>query len=351
MSFAPYQLLRPALFRLSPESAHHLAFASIRLGAPLLPAPNFGPALAQRLFGVDFPAPFGLAAGFDKDARGAKAWGKLGFGFAEIGTITPRPQPGNPSPRLFRLPADEALINRMGFNNEGAAAAEGRLRGLLRPVPIGANIGKNKTTAAEEAVEDYRACARALSPVADFLVVNVSSPNTPGLRDLQAVSTLEPILAAVAAASSVPVLVKIAPDLADADVEAVADLAARLGLAGLVASNTTISRSGLRSDPALVERAGAGGLSGPILARRALELLRLLRSATSGNLALVSVGGVRTAQDAWERILAGASLVEGYTGFIYEGPLYARRINAGLARLVREHGFANIAEAVGGEKR
>lgn len=351
MSFAPYRLLRPALFRLSTEAAHHLAFTGIRLGAPLLPGPRFDPVLGQRLFGVGFPAPFGLAAGFDKDARGAKAWGKLGFGFAEIGTTTPRPQPGNPAPRLFRLPADEALINRMGFNNEGVAAAARRLRGAARPVPIGANIGKNKTTATEGAVDDYRACARALSPVADFLVVNVSSPNTPGLRDLQAVSALEPILSSVAAESDIPVLVKIAPDLADADVEAVADLAARLRLAGVVASNTTINRSGLRSDPALVERAGAGGLSGPVLARRALEVLRLLRSATSGGLALVSVGGVRTAQDAWERILAGASLVEGYTGFIYEGPRYARRINDGLAELVREHGYANVSEAVGREAR
>jgi dihydroorotate dehydrogenase len=351
MRLSPYRLLRPALFNLPPERAHHLAFAGIRLAAPLLPGAGFDPVLAQRLFGVDFPAPFGLAAGFDKDARGAKTWGKLGFGFAEIGTATPRPQPGNLKPRLFRLPADEALINRMGFNNDGAEAAAARLRGETRRVPIGANIGKNKATAADEAVEDYRACARSLSPVVDFLVVNVSSPNTPGLRDLQAVSALEPILSAVAETSAVPVLLKIAPDLADADVAAAASLAVKLQLAGLVACNTTVSRSGLRSDPALVERAGAGGLSGPVLAQRALEVLRLLRAETGGRLALVSVGGVRTAEDAWERILAGASLVEGYTGFIYEGPLYARRINAGIARLAREHGCANIAEAVGSEQR
>ncbi|ERG69188.1 quinone-dependent dihydroorotate dehydrogenase [Segniliparus rugosus] len=350
MSFSPYRLLRPVLFRMAPETAHHVAFAGIQLAFPLLPRRAVRPGSRPAPLRRGLPAPFGLAAGFDKDARGARAWGKLGFGFAEIGTITPRPQPGNPSPRLFRLPEDEALINRMGFNNEGVARAGSRLRGTARPVPIGANIGKNKTTTPESAVDDYRACALALSPVADFLVVNVSSPNTPGLRDLQAVATLEPILASVAQASTVPVLVKIAPDLAEADIEAVADLAARLKLAGLVACNTTIGRAGLRSDPALVQRAGAGGLSGPILAKRALEVLRLVRSATSGSLALVSVGGVRTAQDAWERIRAGASLVEGYTGFIYEGPLYARRINRGLAKLVREHGFATIAEAVGGER-
>ncbi len=266
-----YRLFLRLLFLLPPERIHHLAFTAMRLATRVPPLRTLiakvlvvdDPVLRNTVFGVTFPAPLGLAAGFDKDAAGVNAWGPLGFGFAEIGTVTAQAQPGNPAPRLFRLPADRALINRMGFNNHGAGEAANRLRTRAHTVPIGANIGKTKVVAPADAAEDYTASARLLGPLADFVVVNVSSPNTPGLRDLQAVESLRPLLAAVLDTVHVPVLVKIAPDLSDEDVDAVADLAVELGLAGIVATNTTVRRDGLRTDPALVAEIGAGGLSGP----------------------------------------------------------------------------------------
>ncbi|GAC68715.1 quinone-dependent dihydroorotate dehydrogenase [Gordonia soli] len=359
---ALYPLLLRVMFLFSPERIHTVAAAAIRivgrtpglryLAATLLAVDD--PVLRQRVFGVDFPAPLGLAAGFDKTAASVNAWGQLGFGYAEVGTITGRAQPGNPQPRLFRLPADRALLNRMGFNNPGAHAAAENLAAVRRgpvAVPIGANIGKTKIVGLDEATEDYLVSARLLGPLSDFVVVNVSSPNTPGLRDLQAVDALRPILAAVVAEVSVPVLVKIAPDLADADVDAVADLAIELGLAGIVATNTTISRAGLRSDDAEVADLGAGGVSGPPVADRSLEVLRRLYGRVGGRLALISVGGIETVDQAWERIIAGADLVQGYTGFIYGGPLWARRINLGIAERVRAGGFAALAEAVGSATR
>jgi dihydroorotate dehydrogenase len=312
------------------------------------------PVLRSRVFGVDFPAPLGLAAGFDKNAEGIDAWGALGFGFAEIGTVTGAAQPGNPAPRLFRLPADRALINRMGFNNHGAGEAANRLRQrktTAAMVPIGANIGKTKVVAAGDAVEDYLVSARLLGPLADFLVVNVSSPNTPGLRDLQAVASLRPLLAAVQDAVDIPVLVKIAPDLADDDIDDIADLAVDLGLAGIVCTNTTISRDGLSTPTGEVDAMGAGGLSGAPLADRSLEVLRHLYARVGGRLTLVSVGGIETADQAWERICAGASLIQGYTGFIYGGPLWAKQIHQGLAQRVRAAGYTSIAEAVGSATR
>ncbi|UEA59084.1 quinone-dependent dihydroorotate dehydrogenase [Gordonia otitidis] len=359
---AVYPLALRAMFLLDPERIHSIIMASIRAATRVgltraLCARLFvdrDPVLRHKVFGVDFPAPLGLAAGFDKSAAAADAWGLLGFGYAEVGTVTGQPQPGNPPPRLFRLPADHALINRMGFNNPGARAAAdnlaaSRARGIT--VPIGANIGKTKVVPLDGAVEDYRTSARLLGPHADFVVVNVSSPNTPGLRDLQAVDSLRPILSAVLDEVSVPVLVKIAPDLADDDIDAVADLAVELGLAGIVATNTTISREGLRTPADEVAAMGAGGLSGAPLADRSLEVLRRLYSRVGGKLALISVGGIETTDQAWERICAGADLLQTYTGFIYGGPVRLREIHEGLAARVRAAGFATISEAIGSATR
>lgn len=348
-----YGALRRAMFLVPAERIHTVAFAALRgatAGSPtramlrrrLAPC---DPALASSVFGVRFPGPLGLAAGFDKDGTGLNAWGALGFGYAEVGTVTAAAQPGNPKPRLFRLPADRGLLNRMGFNNHGAAALAMRLARHRPDVPIGVNIGKTKLTAPEDAVEDYRISARLLAPLANYLVVNVSSPNTPGLRDLQAVDMLRPILAAVRAETTTPVLVKIAPDLADADVDAIADLCVELRLAGIVATNTTVSRDGLAT-PGVTDL-GSGGISGPPVARRAVQVLRRLHARVGDRLVLISVGGIENADDAWERITAGASLLQGYTGFIYGGGLWAKTIHDGLARRLREGGFASLADAVG----
>jgi dihydroorotate dehydrogenase len=290
------------------------------------------PALRVRAMGLEFPSPLGLAAGFDKEAAHVDALAALGFGFVEIGTITAEPQAGNPRPRLFRLPADAALVNRMGFNNAGAVAAAARLARRRDPgVVVGVNIGKTKV--AEDAVADYRRSATLLAPHADYLVINVSSPNTPGLRDLQAVEQLEPIVAAVReAAPGVPLLVKIAPDLADEDVDAVAGFAVRAGLEGLVATNTTISRDGLRSSPEAVAAAGAGGVSGAPVAARSLEVLRRLRARVGKDLVLISVGGVGDGADAAARLVAGATLVQAYTAFVYGGPRWPAKAQRALAR-------------------
>ncbi|MBD0321849.1 MAG: quinone-dependent dihydroorotate dehydrogenase [Aldersonia sp.] len=350
-----YRLLLRLMFLLPPERIHHLAFAALRFVGSFAPTRRLAgkvlavhdPILANTVFGVEFPAPLGLAAGFDKDGSGMDAWTPMGFGYAEIGTVTAQPQPGNPAPRLFRLPADHALINRMGFNNLGAGNAANNLRHRRPGVPIGANIGKTKVVPATDAPADYTTSATLLGPLADFVVVNVSSPNTPGLRDLQAVESLRPILQAVLDVAHVPVLVKIAPDLSDEDVDAVADLAVELGLAGIVATNTTIARTGLRTPSTEVEAIGAGGLSGPPVADRSLEVLRRLYARVGDKLVLISVGGIETVDQAWERILAGASLLQGYTGFIYGGPFWARRIHRGIAAKLRAGGYPCIAAAVG----
>ena len=285
-----------------------------------------------RTLGLEFESPFGLAAGFDKDARVFRILWGLGFGHIEVGTVTARAQPGNPRPRLFRLLADRALINRMGFNNDGAAAVAPRLRRRSGPI-VGVNIGKNLATDVTEALGDYLASTRLLAPHADYLVVNVSSPNTPGLRGLQEIDKLEPLLTAVKSeAGTTPVLVKIAPDLTDDGVDAIADLVVRLGLDGIIATNTTLSREGLRTPPAEIESMGAGGLSGPPTARRSSEIVRRLRSRVGRDLCIIAVGGVQTAQDAKDRLADGATLVQGYTAFLYEGPFWAARITRGLAR-------------------
>jgi dihydroorotate dehydrogenase len=332
------------LRRVPAETAHEIALRAITMtgrvpGAARALTAWLGPrdpVLRVRALGLDFPGPLGLAAGFDKDARGAAVLGAIGFGFVEVGTVTARAQPGNPRPRLFRLMADRAIVNRMGFNNHGAAAAASRLRarGRRTGVIVGVNIGKTK--AATDEIADYVASARAVRDVADYVVVNVSSPNTPGLRDLQAVDRLGPLLTAVREElGAVPLLVKIAPDLADEDVDAVADLAIELGLDGIIATNTTISRDGLASPPDVVAAAGAGGLSGPPLRNRSLEVLRRLHERAGDRLVLIAAGGIDTPDDAWERLRAGATLVQAYTGFVYGGPFWPRRVNRELARRAR----------------
>jgi dihydroorotate dehydrogenase len=352
-----YAALRRVLFLVPAERIHLLVFAALRgitAVAPLrrrlqaLLAPT-DPVLASTVFGVRFPGPLGLAAGFDKDGAGLRAWGALGFGYVEVGTVTTHPQLGNPEPRLFRLPADRALLNRMGFNNHGAARLAAALTEYRPDIPIGVNIGKTRATVPERAADDYRASAALVAPLASYLVVNVSSPNTPGLQELQAVASLRPILSAVLEESSAPVLVKIAPDLADSDIDNIADLAVELGLAGIVATNTTVSRDGLATPR--VERLGGGGISGPPVAPRAAEVLSRLYGRVGDRLALVSVGGIETADDAWDRIVSGASLLQGYTGFVYGGGLWAKHIHDGLARRLTDGGFASLSEAVGSAAR
>lgn len=335
-----YRLFFNLIFsRFNPETAHHLGMFLIRfLGASgLAKLSRLGVTTPTTVaFGLEFRGPFGMAAGFDKNAEAVSELGELGFSHVEIGTVTRFAQPGNPKPRLFRLKKDLSLINRMGFNNDGADVIANRLEDLRRtgkelPI-IGVNIGKSKVTEIQDAVADYAYSAEKLAPFADYLAVNVSSPNTPGLRSLQAIDQLEPILIAVLQKSlGKPVLVKIAPDLADQDVVAVAQLATKLKLAGVIATNTTISRAGLLADSKKVEAMGSGGLSGPVLAARSLEVLALLRSSLPDQMAIISVGGVFSSQQVAERLRYGAQLVQGYTGFVYEGPLWARKINRGLA--------------------
>ncbi|HYI51001.1 MAG TPA: quinone-dependent dihydroorotate dehydrogenase [Microbacterium sp.] len=335
-------LFRTVLARMDPETAHHAAVVVIRLlGVPpfswatrALTRPE--PGLRSSALGLTFESPFGVAAGFDKDVRAAKGLYALGFGHIEVGTVTAVPQDGNPRPRLFRLIPDRAVVNRMGFNNRGAEAAAIRLKKLRRRssrAVIGVNIGKSRVVEVADATADYVRSATLLAPLADYLVVNVSSPNTPGLRGLQAVETLRPLLIAVRdAAGRTPLLVKIAPDLPDEEVEAISRLAVDIGLSGLIATNTTISRDGLTTDHAVVAAAGDGGLSGAPLTRRSLEVLRIVRAAVPAEFVVISAGGVETADDVRDRQDAGATLVQGYTAFLYRGPLWARQINRGLAR-------------------
>lgn len=336
-----YRLLfRLVLSRFDPERAHRLAYGVIRL----LPVLGIGSLVSRftrpsadlrvQTLGLTFPSPFGVAAGFDKEGLAVRGLGQLGFGHIEVGTITAIPQPGNEKPRLFRLIPDRAVINRMGFNNHGAAAARTVLERARarrnRPV-IGVNIGKSRVVDVDAAVADYVESTKTLAPVADYLVVNVSSPNTPGLRGLQELEKLTPLLRAVKAeAGSTPVLVKIAPDLTDDEARLIAGLAVQ-ELDGIIATNTTLSREGLVTDPSVVAAAGAGGLSGPPVAARSLELLRLIRSIVPKDFCVISVGGVETVDDVRERLKAGATLVQGYTAFLYRGPLWARQINRGLA--------------------
>jgi dihydroorotate dehydrogenase len=355
------RLIRPLLFRLSAEAAHGLgAFAlalssrvpgaSARVRARLVPR---DPVLVTRAFGRDLPSPVGLAAGFDKDAHFFDAALALGFGFVEVGTVTALAQPGNARPRLARLPGDRALLNRFGFNNAGAAAAGRALaRRRAEAGVVGANIGKSKAAPLDAAADDYRASARAVAGHADFLVVNVSSPNTPGLRSLQDPASLRPILEAVVAeAPGLPVLLKVAPDLPDEEIDALVDLALELRLAGMIATNTTVDRAvlGAASRAAADAAFEGGGISGAPLKARSLAVLRRIRARSGDRLLLVAAGGIETAHDAWERIRAGATLLEVYTAFVYEGPGFPARLAQELAALARAQGYARVQDAVGTE--
>lgn len=362
-----YDAIRPLLFALPAEQAHHVGTSALSTALLLPPARAAAravfdvrhPALAIERFGIRFPNPVGLAAGFDKSGAWFNALGALGFGSIEIGTVTALAQPGNPQPRLFRLPADRALLNRMGFNNPGAEAVAARLRRTpIEPV-LGINIGKSKAAALEDAAADYLRSLELLEPFAAYLVVNVSSPNTPGLRQLQDAAPLRELLralrtragelAAARGGAAKPILLKIAPDLSDPQVEEAAGIAVEEGMAGLIATNTTVSREGLRT--AGVDGLGAGGISGAPVHRRAVEVVAHAHRTTGGRLPIVGVGGIFGPDDAWAMIRAGASLVQVWTGFIYQGPTIARDINRGLLQRMRREGFRSLDEAVGAGAR
>jgi dihydroorotate dehydrogenase len=336
-------ILRPIFFLFAPEKAHHLV---VGLFKALLKLPGLGALiramfviqdkrLEREVFGLRFPNPVGLAAGFDKDAGFYGEFSNLGFGFIEVGTITPKGQEGNPQPRMFRLPKDSGLINRMGFNNSGVEVAKARLKGRDPRFIIGGNIGKNKLTPNENALDDYLICFRELHDVVDYFVVNVSSPNTPGLRALQDKEPLMHILSALKAenmkfAKQRPILLKIAPDLTDAQLDDIIEIVRETKIDGIIATNTTISRSGLKTPSAEIEQIGMGGLSGRPVRERSTEVIRYLHTHSNGTFPIIGVGGIHSAADALEKLEAGASLVQLYTGFIYEGPALIKAINRKL---------------------
>ncbi|HEU5131804.1 MAG TPA: quinone-dependent dihydroorotate dehydrogenase, partial [Pyrinomonadaceae bacterium] len=346
-------LLRPLLFRLPAETAHELALHSLSLvPASLLAKRINDPALSIERFGLTFANPIGLAAGFDKNGIALQPLAALGFGFIEAGTVTYHPQPGNPRPRLFRLSEDQALINRAGFNNEGAAAFAQRVANNRPDCVLGVSIGKSKITPLENATEDYLASFELVYDIADYVAVNVSSPNTPQLRELQQSQQLEALLSALQTRRAelqkhVPLLVKLSPDLERRDLETIVEVIERLKIDGIIATNTTISRENLRTDAKRIAACGEGGLSGKPLKNTSTRMIAELYELTGGRIPLVGVGGIFTAEDAWEKIAAGASLVQIYTGFIYQGPRIAQEINEGLAKILAREGFANLDAAVG----
>lgn len=336
-------LLRPLFFSIDPEKIHHRVLDMLRMSGALPGMTKITAALfrfehkslERNLFGIHFANPVGLAAGLDKDARVIDEMAAFGFGFIEIGTLTPRPQPGNDTPRLFRLPQDGALINRMGFNNEGVAAAVARLKKRKSRVIVGGNIGKNKSTANEDALNDYVACFQALDPYVDYFVVNVSSPNTPGLRELQEKEPLQKLLSKIKALSQQspvpkPILLKIAPDLTWHQLDDVVEILLTTKTDGVIATNTTISRADLKTDAAAIQKIGNGGLSGAPLKERSTEVIRYLRQKLGDAYPIIGVGGIMTPQDALEKLNAGANLIQLYTGFIYEGPGLVKRINEAI---------------------
>lgn len=342
--------IRPLLFRMNPERAHAFTFSCLKalqkipfgLALASLFFRKKDPRLEREVFGIKFPSPVGVAAGLDKDAEVPDALGALGFSFVEIGTVTPEPQPGNPSPRLFRLPEDKALINRMGFNNQGAKAAAGRLAKRRTRVVVGGNIGKNKVTPNAQATSDYLKCYDALYPYVDYFAVNVSSPNTPGLRELQDKEPLEALLTALqkknaSMPAAKPVLLKIAPDLTDDQLDDIIEIVGNTGIAGVIATNTTVSREMILSTRAdKVEAMGAGGLSGMPLSERSTEVIRYLHERSGGRFPIIGVGGIMSPDDALEKLDAGASLVQVYTGFIYEGPAFVKSINKAILKASKE---------------
>lgn len=356
-------LLRPLMFRLSAETAHEIGIKALennlssgaarRYFAERFNCAEFG---ELERFGLKFKNPLGVAAGFDKNGRAVNQLAALGFGFVEVGTVTFEPQPGNPKPRMFRLPKDKALINRLGFNNEGALAVVERLKKIQPNCVLGVNIGKNKEVPNERAIENYLKSFDLAHRIADYIAVNVSSPNTPNLRELQKAENLEYLLDALQKRNSVlniknqkklPLLVKIAPDLTAAEVEAITDVALRLNLAGIIATNTTVSRENLITGKSEIELIGNGGLSGKPLKNRSNEVIAQIYKISKGNLPVVGVGGIFDANDAFDKIAAGASLLQSYTGFVYQGFTFARDVNFGLAKILREKGFVNLDEAVG----
>lgn len=336
-------MLKPLLFLQKPEKAHHFTFDMTKLTFNLPLVSNMvkksfaldDPRLEREVFGLKFKNPVGLAAGFDKDAKLIDEIAMLGFGFIEIGTLTPKPQEGNPQPRLFRLPQDEALINRMGFNNGGVVEAVERLKKRKSNVIVGGNIGKNKVTPNEHAVDDYLFCLEALHPYVDYFVVNVSSPNTPNLRDLQEKEPLKQLLSAVKSANDQkskpkPILLKIAPDLTNGQLDDIIEIVKETQIDGVIATNTTIDRSKLSTPATEVEAIGAGGVSGKVLKNRSTEVIRYLHSHSGGAFPIIGVGGIFSAADAIEKLEAGASLIQVYSGMIYEGPSLIKKIKKGI---------------------
>ena len=344
------KLIRPVMFGLDAERAHELGIEALKLGgASLFRQSGEILELAVAASDLRFASPLGVAAGFDKNGVVVDQLASLGFGFVEVGTVTYEPQPGNPKPRLFRLPSDQALINRLGFNNDGAEVIADRLRKIDRRCVVGLNIGKNREVPIEKAADNYLKCFDLIHPVADYIAVNISSPNTPNLRELQKAESLEELIGTLQTRNTElgqkPLLVKIAPDLSDAEIEQAVDVCIRNDVSGIITTNTTISRDGLRT--ANVDEIGAGGLSGKPLTKRSTDVIASIYKHSNGKLPIVGVGGVFTAEDAFEKIAAGASLIQAYTGFVYGGPTFAGDVNAGLAAIIRERGFANIDEAVG----
>ena len=344
-----FPLIRPLVFRLDAERAHRLTIAALSR-APVPGAPRPDPILASEVAGLRFPTPVGLAAGFDKNAEVPRQMLRIGFGFVEVGTLTPLPQAGNAKPRVFRLAADRGVINRLGFNNDGLDKGLKRLKRLRyhgMPGLVGVNVGANKDS--EDRIADYEIGVRAAAPVADYLTINISSPNTPGLRALQSKDALAELLARSLAARdgrAVPVFLKVAPDLTDADVADIAEVALASGVSGLICGNTTISRPDHLTSP---QRAETGGLSGAPLAALAMDRLRAFRQATGGALPLIAAGGIASADEAYARIRAGASLVQLYSALVYHGPGLARRIADGLAAHLRADGHTSLSDAVGAE--
>jgi len=346
------KLIRPVMFGLDAERAHELAIGALRLGlGPFGSAdPTWELGKIVR-FGLEFENPVGVAAGFDKNGVVVNELASLGFGFVEVGTVTYEPQPGNPKPRLFRLPTDKALINRLGFNSDGAKVIAKRLRKLDRRCVVGVNIGKNKNVPNDEAIQNYLDCFEIVHNVADYIAINISSPNTPQLRELQRGEPLEDLVAALnkrnEELATKPILLKIAPDLNDDDIETIVDVALRQKIAGIIATNTTVSRDGLRTS----NEFGEGGLSGKPLTKRSTEVISTIYRSSNGALPIIGVGGIFTGEDAYEKIAAGASLLQTYTGFVYDGPSFARNINNGLADILKERGFGTLDEAVGSAHR
>jgi dihydroorotate dehydrogenase len=351
MSLLWEKLIRPIMFRFDAERAHEVGIKALKNGfaAPFYSnAENFKFGPIER-FGLKFPNPLGVAAGFDKNALVFNELASLGFGFVEVGTVTLKPQKGNEKPRMFRLSADQALINRLGFNNDGALAIADRLKNSKRKCIVGVNIGKNKDVPNEEAVKNYLACFEIIHSVADYIAVNVSSPNTPGLRDLQKGENLNELVSAIQTRNrklgAKPLLLKIAPDLTDKDVDTAVDICIQHEVAGMIATNTTISREGLRTKN--VESFGSGGLSGKPLADRSNRIIAQIFRKTDGKLPIIGVGGIFTSKDAFNKIASGASLVQAYTGFVYGGPTFARDIIDGLERVLDSKRFSTFDEAVG----